>query len=213
VSALTRLLLIRHGETEGAAASRFYGRSDVPLSSPGERQMEALGRKLVDRPLAAVYASDLRRSIRSAEILGRSHSLEPTVEPAFREIDMGRWEGLTWDEIHARDPKYAAHWLDGPGATPFPDGESLADFRARVIPALERILGAHREQTIALVGHGGTNRLILCEAIGAPSARFFAIAQDFSALNILDWYAGGSVLLMMNDTCHVGAPPRARNGG
>lgn len=213
VSPPTRLLLIRHGETEGAVTARFHGRSDVPLSSLGERQMEALAEILRDHPLAAIYASDLDRSVRSAEIVARPHGLDPMAEPAFREIDMGRWEGLTWEEIKARDSDRAARWCESPGVVSFPGGESVMDVRARLMPALEKMLDANRGQTVALVAHGGTNRLILCEAMGMPPARLFAIGQDFASLSLLDWHAEGPVVLLMNDTCHLRMPPGTCRGG
>src|SRR5206468_8734307 len=125
------------GEVVLAETRRFIGHLDVPLSPRGEAQCVAQAACLRDVPLAALYSSDLARARRSGELLGAPRGLAPTAFPAFREMAMGRWEGLTADEIRAREPEAFATWMASVGDFPFPDGESVPDLIARVGPAFD----------------------------------------------------------------------------
>ncbi len=206
--ASTWLYLIRHGEVECAGEGRFFGHTDVGLSATGLRQAVSLARRLGSEPIAAVYASDLCRARASAAPLAEARGLVPVPIPALREMAMGRWEGLTFAEMRARDPDLVAAWLRDLTAFPFPGGESLRDLRERVIPALGEILARHAGQRIAVVAHGGTNRVILCEALGLPLANALRLAQDYAAWSLIEYRPDGALLHTLNRRVPVpGAPP------
>src|SRR3954454_13273297 len=99
---VTRVFLIRHGATVLSAEDRFAGATDVDLSDEGRRQAKALGDRLADATLDAVYASPMKRTREPAVLVSGSHHLEASVEPGLREIDHGRWEGLTRKEVEAQ---------------------------------------------------------------------------------------------------------------
>jgi broad specificity phosphatase PhoE len=191
---------VRHGSVVGAETRRFIGHLDVPLSPIGEGEMERLAARLSTVPLAAVYASDLLRSRLSAEIIARPHELTPCIDPALREMAMGRWEGLTADEINAREPEAFREWMARIGEFPFPEGESLPELLARAWPAFERIVDAHAGERVAIVAHGGTNRTILCRALGLSLDRLLVFGQDYAALSLLEWRKGRFVLHFLNQT-------------
>lgn len=193
------IYLLRHGEVEGAATRRFIGHLDVRLSPLGERQCAAQAARLRSTALAAVFASDLGRARRSAEIIGAPHGLAPIVVPALREMAMGRWEGLTAAEIRAREPEAFADWMARVGEFPFPGGESVPDLVARAAPAFEAILAAHAGRSIAIVAHGGTNRALLCRILGLPLDRLLAFGQDYGALTVLHAAGGRYVLRRLNE--------------
>lgn len=199
----TWVYLIRHGSVAGAETRRFIGHLDVPLSPLGEAEMERLAGRLATVPLGAVYASDLGRSRLSAEIIACPHGLTPRIDPALREMAMGRWEGLTADEINAREPEAFKEWMARLGEFPFPGGESVPDLVARAWPAFERIVGAHAGERVAIVAHGGTNRAILCRALGLPLDRLLVFGQDYAALSLLEWRKGRFVLHVLNQTTHA----------
>jgi broad specificity phosphatase PhoE len=182
-----------------ASRRRFIGHLDVPLSPRGERQCLAQAERLRTAPLAAVFSSDLVRARRSGEIIGRPHGLVPVVVPALREMAMGRWDGLTADEIRAREPGAFAAWMAQVGEFAFPDGESVADLFGRAWPAFEAIVAAHAGRAIAIVAHGGTNRVLLCRALGVPVTRLLALGQDYGALSVLEGGAGGWAVRRLND--------------
>jgi len=169
-----------------AETRRFIGHLDVPLSVQGERQSVAQGVRLSSVRLDGLYASDLVRARRTGELIGMPHGLVPVLVPALREMSMGRWEGLTAAEIERREPEKFAEWMAHVGEFPFPDGESLPDLEARAWPAFESIVDAHPERAIAIVAHGGTNRALICRALGVPLGRILALGQDYGALTVLE---------------------------
>jgi len=199
----TWVYLVRHGSVVGAETRRFIGHLDVPLSPLGEAEMERLAARLAAVPLVAVYASDLGRSRLSAEIIARPHGLAPRIIPALREMAMGRWEGLTADEISAREPAAFKEWTARIGEFPFPEGESVSDLLGRAWPAFENIVGLHPGERVAIVAHGGTNRVILCGALGLPLDRLLVFGQDYAALSLLEWRTDRFVLHFLNQTTHA----------
>ena len=195
----TLIYLLRHGEVQGAETRRFIGHLDVPLSPVGERQCTIQAARLRAVHLAALFSSDLTRARRSAEIIGAPHGLAPTIVPALREMDMGRWDGLTAGEIRAREPDAFADWMARVGEFPFPGGESVPDLLARVGPAFDAIAAAHAGEAIAIVAHGGPNRALLCRALGVPLGRLLAFGQDYGALSVLERGRGGWTLRRLNE--------------
>jgi broad specificity phosphatase PhoE len=194
----TRVYLVRHGSVVGAETRRFIGHLDVPLSPLGERQVAALAGRLRDARIEAVYSSDLARARESARILGAPHRLTAQERPALREFAMGRWEGLTGEEIRALDADAYAIWMADVAGYQFPGGENLAQLAARAWPAFEAIVAAHAGGAVAVVAHGGTNRMILCRALGVAPDRILALGQDYAALSILEWSGARWRLRLLN---------------
>lgn len=193
------IYLFRHGEVVQSDGRRFIGHLDVPLSPRGEAQCRAQAARLGAAGLAAVFTSDLSRARRSGEIIGAPHGLTPTVVPALREMDMGRWDGLTAEEIERQEPTAFARWMARIGEFPFPDGESLGDVLHRAWPAFESIVASHAGRSVAVVAHGGTNRALLCRMLGVPLDRILAFGQDYAALNVLEWNDGRWRLQRLNE--------------
>jgi broad specificity phosphatase PhoE len=196
--AATWVYLIRHGEVVGATEGRFFGHTDVPLSATGVRQAEALAHALGPEPIEAVYASDLERARASAAPLARSRGLDPVLVPPLREVAMGRWENLTFREIREREPDRLTTWLADPVRHPFPEGENLEDLRARIMPAVTGILARHAGRRVAIVAHGGSNRVILAEALGLPLGNALRLAQDYACVSVVEYRGGGAVLHSLN---------------
>jgi alpha-ribazole phosphatase len=196
----TLIYLLRHGEVQGAETRRFIGHLDVALSPRGERQCAAQAERLRGVHLGALFSSDLARARHSAQIIGAPHGLQPAIVPALREMNMGRWDGLTAGEIRAREPDAFADWMTRVGEFPFPEGESVPDLLARVAPAFDAIVAAHTGRAIAIVAHGGPNRALLCRALGLPLARLLALGQDYGGLTVLEGGADGWALRRLNET-------------
>lgn len=194
----TLVYLVRHGTVAGAETRRFIGHLDVPLSPRGEAELGRLARRLAAIPLAAIYASDLARTRRSADILAAPHGLAVTPRPGLREFAMGEWEGLTAEEIRARAPDAYAAWMADVGRFQFPGGENLQQVAARAWAAFEAIVAAHEGAPVAIVAHGGSNRAIVCRALGMSLDRLLAIGQDYAALTMLQRVEGGWSLRLLN---------------
>jgi len=154
---LRQLVLVRHGETDGESSQRFHGSADVDLSAEGRAQMARVAAGLVRVP-DLVVASPLRRSWRAAAIAGKGAPVR--LELDFREIDFGRWEGLTKAEIQARDPVLFEDWQRRTPAFEFPGGELRGGFRERVQRGLDRLLAADARDAL-LVLHKGVIRTIV----------------------------------------------------
>lgn len=209
---VTTLYLIRHGETEGAEKRRYKGSIDVPLSANGIRQIEMVSRFLsaeVKRcriegdqssALSSVYCSDLVRAIKSAEVIAAPHSLKPVVVPALRERNFGIWEGMSFDEIMEKYPDEFDAWAANPLKFSPMEGESTLEMRERVTKALDEIVASHIGEHIAVVSHGGTNRIILCNVLGIPLENIFRIEQDYAALNIIEFWDKYPVVKLINET-------------
>lgn len=188
-SETTRVHLLRHGQVCGFEARRYNGQADVALTALGIAQTQAYAAQLKDFPLTAVYSSDLTRSAYGAGLIAVDHDLVPHQDERLRELDIGEWEGLTWDEIKQSWPtEWQARLNDLVQVAP-PGGESLQQMATRVRLALAELLEKHQGEEIALVAHGGVNRVILLDAIGAPLIQMFHIEQSYGCRNIIDYFA------------------------
>lgn len=203
--AATRVVLVRHAETEESARGRCYGRLDVQLSPLGLRQAQALAASLADIALAAVYASRLSRALDTARPIAAAQGLEPVVLAALGELDFGEVEGLSYDEIEAERPELFRAWMDDPARVIFPGGESLADLRARVLPALAELRARHDREAVAVVAHGGVVRVVLAEALGLEDGAAFRLDQAAGGVSIVDWLDGVPLVRLMNATLY--SPP------
>jgi probable phosphoglycerate mutase len=168
MSQLRRIVLARHGETDGNSSVRFHGSGDVPLSQDGKAQMRALAGKIQNEVLDVVVASPLRRSWRGAWLASRGQAVR--LEPDFREIHFGRWEGKTADEIQASDPVLYEDWQAGREGFEFPGGEPRGEFRARIKRGLDRLLASDSRGAL-LVVHKGVIRVLLEELTGETIER------------------------------------------
>jgi broad specificity phosphatase PhoE len=165
---MTKVFLVRHGATLWNIEKRAQGHADIDLNDDGRKQAAAVATELAHEELAAVYSSDLKRALDTAAAIASSHGLEVTVDPDFREIDQGEWEGLTTDESRTRWPDL---WGPNRHYNPRPGGESPHEVKERSLRALRRAVGAHPDSAIAVVSHGGTIRWISAEALGYDDYR------------------------------------------
>lgn len=187
----TRLYLVRHGQVAGFEQKRYNGQADVALTALGEEQSRTYCARLADKKLAAVYASDLSRSAYGAGLIAAEQGLPSVRDARLRELHIGDWEGLTWLEIQKRWPQEWQARLDDLVNVAPPGGESLLQMATRVREGVADILSCHAGEEIALVAHGGVNRVVLLDAIGAPLTQMFHIEQSYGCLNIIDYWADG----------------------
>ncbi|MEI6212496.1 MAG: alpha-ribazole phosphatase [Desulfuromonadales bacterium] len=193
----TRLHLIRHGQVIGHDQPRYNGQTDVALTAAGIEQYHSLKNRLSGVSLAACYSSDLIRCTAGAEIICGDLGVETYRRSELRELNIGIWEGLTWQEIQKSWPdEWQARLADLVNYR-VPQGENLLDVEARVIPVIDEIIERHRGEDVLVVAHGGVNRVILLKAIGAPLNRMFNIEQSYGCYNIIDYYTDGQVTVKL----------------
>jgi broad specificity phosphatase PhoE len=212
---VTRVLLVRHGATVLTAEDRFAGASNPALSQEGRRQAERLSDRLRAVSLAAVYASPLERARDTAGIVAAPHGLTVGVLPELREIDHGRWEGLTRQEVCERFAEEAEAWERDPYTFAPEGGESGLSVTARALPALLDLVRTHPDATILAVSHKATIRLLLSALLGFDPRRYRdVLEQSPAALNILDFKESSTArLVLYNDTSHVEARPLPETPG
>jgi broad specificity phosphatase PhoE len=205
----TRVLLIRHGSTVLSAEDRFAGSTDVLLSEEGKSQARALGERLADAGLAAIYASPMKRTMETAELVAAPHQLELITDDGLREIDHGRWEQLTRREVEARFPEEYSNWEADPFTFAPENGESGLSVMARALPVIRRIVVAHAGKTVAVVSHKATIRLVLCSLLGIDARGYRdRLDQSPACLNALDFKDPVRVrLVVYNDTSHYAVRP------
>ena len=200
-----RLFAIRHGETVWTRERRFSGARDIPLTDHGQRQAEAVADALAGERIVAVYASPLARARVSAEIIARTHRLSVTVEPAFREMAFGEWEGLTRDELQAGTAPMMETWRTAPERATPPGGEPLTEVAARVGKALQQVRDHHPEGTVVLVSHAIVLRLLVLDALGLGPERLWSLDASPAGLTEIEYQAEWATVHRMNTLAHLQA--------
>ena len=204
---MTHILLARHGETEWNAIRRVQGWTDIPLSEKGLAQAEALAERLSRVPLAAVYSSDLARAAQTAAPTAARLGLTVLTVPELREKGFGEWEGLTQADLERDYPElwHRYHVLRDLDAL-VPGGETWPQVQERLSAALGHILAAHPgpDEAVLLVGHGGSGRMVILEALQAPLPTLLRLHLDNASLSRLDFRGSGdSRVVLLNDTSHL----------
>lgn len=195
-----RLLLVRHGATDWNLQGRCQGATDVELNETGVQQAKELASALSGEPIAAVYSSDLKRARQTAHLISRPHGLEVALEPGLRELDHGKLEGLTFEEIRAAFPDFMRCWRSEPAQAPVPGGERLVDVEKRAWAGLNRIVGRHRPQeTLVVVSHNFPILAILCRVTATPLDRYRTFHLDPCGITYLSYHAAtGFEVLRIN---------------
>jgi ribonuclease H / adenosylcobalamin/alpha-ribazole phosphatase len=200
----TRVILVRHGETEFTASRRYSGRGDVPLSDRGTAQARAVALRLSGTEVAGIVTSPLSRCTRTADVIAQAVREPPVlIDDDLVECDFGEWEGLTFAEVRATWPEQLDRWLADPDQAP-PGGESFRAVDARVRRAVDRIREQHQQSTVVVVSHVSPIKLILRDALAAGNAFLYRMYLDPAGLSTVDlWPDGGVAVRSVNDTAHL----------
>ena len=202
---MVKVVFIRHGQTEWNVSGRYQGQSDVALSKEGIAQAEKLAKHFPVAAVDAVYSSDLMRARVTAEKVAEKFGLPVQTEPAFRELNFGDWEGLTYEQITASWADAMTNFLRHPDILQIPHGESFPEVRQRAMKRLRELLAEHEGHVIAVVAHGAVLRTMLTEALHMPLQYLWSIRQFNTAVNIVRYDAGENPTVeLLNSTAHLG---------
>ena len=201
----TRILLVRHGETEWNRTHRFQGRSDVPLNERGRDQGHALALALKGEAIKAIYSSPLTRAIETAHLIKVFH---PSVllfqEDGLIEMDLGEFDGMDAVDWASRNAEFRKAWQENPASVTMPGGESLSDVQGRAVRALNRITALYPPgSTLLLCSHNFVNLTLLCYALNTPLERFRELRQEPAALNILHMQGQRLRAEVVNECSHL----------
>jgi alpha-ribazole phosphatase len=200
---MTKVILIRHGETLWNVEMKYQGHCDVALTEKGIKQAELAADSLAKESISAVYASDLCRAFVTAESIANKHDLQVATIPELREINFGQWEGLAYDKINNQWSDIMAKLFTHPDEIQIPDGETFREVKERATIALSTLIKKHPNETIVVVSHGGTIRTILCSVLNIPLNHLWNIKQDNTAINILEYYDDQALVSLVNGTYHL----------
>lgn len=200
---MSRLLLVRHGETEFNSAGRFHGQTDAELNATGVRQAERLRRRLSQERIDAVYSSDMRRALMTAEVISSRRRLDIVACPELREINFGKVEGLTFAEIGVLYPELAELIAGFSPRLRFPEGEGIGEFIERTVEFLDRLNKHAPEATVLIVAHSTPLRLLVCRMLGLDQSHWWQLRFDLASLSILEIHQHGAILSLLNDVSHL----------
>lgn len=203
MSTSTKVILIRHGETEWNLSGRWQGHADSPLSPRGVSQAVALGEKMSKESLDHFYTSDLERAQHTSRLVGEPSGWVANPVKYLRERDLGVLEGLTTDEMLQKHPsEYQSFRNDGPDYQ-VPGGESFRQFCDRCSQALEEVSARHPGERIGLVTHGGFLGAIFRYVLNIPldAERNYVLLN--CSINRLEKTDKGWNLVSWGDIAHL----------
>ena len=201
----TRVLMLRHGQTQRSAQGRYSGRADLPLTELGERQAAAAAARLSSAPgVAAVISSPMLRARQTAKPVADALGVPLQVRDEWMEADFGAWEGLTFTEAQARDPDLHTRWLTDTSVSP-PGGESIDAVHRRVRRALDELITEYGAASLIVVSHVTPIKTLLRIALDAGPSLLHRLHLDIASLSIADFYPEGpATVTLVNDTSHLG---------
>ena len=200
---MTKIIFVRHGQTEWNVLGRYQGQTDIALSPLGIEQAEKLAAHFPVDKVEAVYSSDLVRAMTTARCVADLFGLTVEPRPELRELNFGDWEGLTYDEIVAKWPDALNNFFQHPDVLEIPHGESFPKLRERALDAVEKIVACHPNQTVAVFAHGAILRTILTAALHMDLKYVWNIRQFNTAVNIVTYTEHGTTVELLNGTGHL----------
>lgn len=204
VVAMIRLVMVRHGHVEGISPERFRGRQDVALSERGMREALAVADNVASRwKPAVVYTSPLQRCVRTGVAIAGACKARLDVLQDLNDLDYGDWQWRTHQEVEGRWPELFELWHSAPHRMRFPRGESLQHVGARVADALRFLLERHSGETVVLVGHDSSNRVMLLELLELPLSAYWRIDQDPCGVSEILVNTKHAKVLFLNETQHL----------
>ena len=202
---MKKIFLVRHGLTTLNEQRRYCGVSNDCLSSQGLKQAQNVADLLSKEKFDSIYTSPLKRCLETSKPIAQSHDISSEPLAGLSEINFGLWEGLTFEEIQTAYPDQMKVWFEKPDKFTFPKGESVYDFRKRVMASLDIILAGQGDSLI--VAHGGSLRIMICHLCGWGMESLHSFELEPASLTILENHENSAVVRVLNETCHL------KNGG
>jgi probable phosphoglycerate mutase len=199
---ITKLYLVRHGESTWNAQARYQGQLDTPISELGQEQSRALARRLASEGLDVVYTSPLARSVGTARLIADALEIEVREEPRFIEIHHGEWQGMYVREVEEKFGDLLKLWKTHPSRAQMPGGESFDDVMQRALEATGEILDRHAGQRVAVVSHDIPLKAIIVDALKMDRDNSWALGFENGAFSVVE-YGSRKRLTALNDIYHL----------
>jgi len=200
---MTKIILVRHGQTAWNKEEIFRGRIDIDLDETGLEQSRLLARALSKFQINAVYSSPLKRALNTAIPVANYLQIEVSIDDHFIDMNYGRWEGKSCNEIKETFITLYQKWIKDPHLLKIPDGETLDEVRRRTVTRLYQLLDKHKEETIVIVSHRVVNKVLICALLGLDNSSFWRIKQDTACFSIFNYEDNNFILTLHNESCHL----------
>lgn len=203
---MTRLLLVRHGETEWNKQGLFQGQSDIELNTYGLEQVRTVGQRLSTEELSSIYSSDLKRAVQTTQAITSVNGTADrpvTYTKQLRELYFGDFEGKHFEEIKEQYIPLAKAWRDGDLDITAPRGETLLQLGSRITVLADKLRDQHVDETVLVVAHGGPLQMMICYLIGIDIQHWWRFHLDTASISIVNLYKEWNVLSLMNGTAHL----------
>ncbi len=200
------LYLVRHGATPHNLQKppRLQGSGvDESLSDLGRQQAERVAEHLASRPLAQVFSSPLKRAQETAQAIASAHSIKVHTLESLKEVCVGDWEGMTWDEIQAEDPENYAKFMSDPAAFGYPGGETIASVMERTASTLAPLMADYIGKEIVAVAHSVVIRTYMGSLLGLDTRQGYYVPAMNCAVNLVRWKNGKAKPVTVNAVGHL----------
>lgn len=203
---MTKLYLIRHGETEWNASSKMQGTIDTTLNDKGLMQAELVANRLSEENIDVLYSSSLQRAMTTAQKISAAINKPVQELHNFKEINLGPWQGLTLDEIKNSYGEHYKLYVEKPSDFNMPGAETFIQVAERFCGAIQDIIVENRDKNIAVVSHGAAIKAAIISILGMDINYYSKFRIDNASISTLlfhDRYHGGVVVQGLNDICHL----------
>ena len=202
---MLKLIVVRHAESEWNPIGRYQGLLDPDLTERGIQQAKRLAKALKKENIQVLFSSPLKRTFKTAKIIGEEIGLEPIPDERVIEIDHGVWSGLLVEEVKQKFPEEFEKWMKEPHKVKFEGGESLLDVFKRVKEFLVFLLKNYNERTVAVVSHTVPIRCLYCAVLDIDLSKFWSFGCDNASYSVIYLDSEGrNVIQKLNITCHLG---------
>lgn len=195
--------MLRHGRPAGASLGRYEGQTGGRLGPQGRWEARRAAERLRAAEVGRIFSSDLPRAAETAAIVGEVLGAQVVPTPSLREISFGLFEGRSYDQVQRRFGRDLDFWWEDPVRRGPPGGESLIAVMARVRAWIEGVAEPGDGESVLVVGHNGSLKALLWQALGLDTAAFWRVSLDYGALTALERSGGVYRLLFLNDACHL----------
>ncbi len=200
---MTKIILVRHGQTPWNKDKIFRGSKDIPLNDQGREEARLAGEWLKGETMQAAYTSPLSRSRDTALAIAGHHGVTVQDLPGLSDLCYGDWEGVPLTEVKIKFADLYRQWETAPQTVRFPGGETLEELRQRSMSAVEEVVRRHPDQVVLLSAHRAVNKVLIAALIGLDNSHFWRIGQDTTAVNRFTWDGNIWHIMAINDICHL----------
>ncbi|MEM7333290.1 MAG: histidine phosphatase family protein [Chloroflexota bacterium] len=202
MSEVTKIILIRHGQTEWNLIGRWQGFADIPLNETGQAQAEALQTRLAAWQIDAFVSSDLKRANETAVIAAKPHNLTVKTDPIWRERDVGDFSGLNRQQVKEKFPEIWGKAING--ILEPPNGEQYQDLQKRALNALRSVIDSNAGSIVAVVTHGQLIHVLLAQIMGIEQGKYGRFSmRGNTGISIIENLKDNPIVTRLNDTAHL----------